>query len=146
MKKLVQLLALIALPVSSAVARIDLTEFTYDRLKRESEVVVIAVAKSERSVDERIILPRSSRDVLGVETSFEVSTVLLGTLRDATIMLFHARKSSRQEDDDACMISFDPNPNHAYLLFLKRDKKGRFVPTSGQEFACVSVKDLGFHW
>ncbi len=74
---------------------------------------------------------------IGVETAFEVLAVLKGNSEIKRFVLHHYRDvpSPVHSIGGASTVSFDPgDPNQPreFLLFLVREKDGRYVPYGGQ--------------
>jgi hypothetical protein len=146
------LLIVVALPGTAEARRTR--AWTYEELNRESDVVVIAFPKVVRTSGEKIVWSGTRSDgvresvkieVEGLLTEFKVLTILRGGVSESTITLFHAAEPHEAVLNGPCLVSFDPTACRRYLLFLKRDRSGRYVTTTGQLDACLSVRDLGAH-
>lgn len=146
-----------ALSVASAAYGWRVKGWDYDVLAAKSDLVVIAVPLSVRDTDERIDLPGSIQDGVetlrvgiparGVETRLQVLAVLQGTIDIQELVLHHYRDVSaewfaeHQGSDPRefttlgggpMLVQFDPDSPYPFLLFLVRERDGRFAPTSGQ--------------
>ncbi len=134
--------ALIATAVSVS-ARLIYTP-SYQELLDKSDLVVIATASASRDIDEKIDLPDISVTtadnrtvgfpVIGVETRFQVATVLKGKKTLKEFVLHHYREANAQlmRLNAPALVSFDPSKRTSFLLFLVRETDGRYAPTAGQ--------------
>ena len=120
--------------------------WTYEELFSKSDFVVIAEPISAtHDTEEQTILPELDPSVpaIGVATDFQTLLVLKGQKQDR-LVLHHYRL---QESDVAIingpvLVKFNPG-HREYLLFLVRERDGRFAPVGGQAFPGVSsVKQL----
>jgi hypothetical protein len=83
---------------------------------------------------------------VGVETKLQVLAVLKGDKKQKDFVLYHLRQAKAENiPNGPQLISFDLKGRRRYLLFLKREKDGRFTSATGQMDAAVGVKDLGFY-
>lgn len=83
--------------------------------------------------------------VVGVETRFRVSAVLKGSRSLKEFVLHHYREADpRPTINGHSLVAFEPSKNVSFLLFLVREKDGRYVPTAGQtDPGSVSIHSLG---
>ena len=120
--------------------------WTYEELFSKSDFVVIAEPISAtHDTDERTTLPELDPSALaiGVATDFKTLLVLKGQKRDS-FALHHYRlpQSDVAIINGPVLVKFNPG-HHEYLLFLVRERDGRFAPVTGQADAGVfSVKQL----
>lgn len=127
----------------------------YDKLTAQADVIVIATPTDVRDTQEKTTLPglaRVSRDnvsrpipAVGIETTFEVLSVLKGNPNLKKLVLYHLRESDPQtlEADPPGLVEFNPKEKKRFLLFLKRDPDGRYSALTGQADPMYAVKDLG---
>ncbi len=135
-----------------------------DKLVDKSALVVIGTAKSWRQTDDTRIFGKDScrTRCAGVETTFGVDCVIRGHYRKEELTLFHYMVAP--EASQHCMFcphlvvfktpdrlpevgGFQMRPVPQYLLFLKQDKHGRFVPVSDQTYPGDSVSEVwGMHF
>lgn len=117
----------------------------YQQLLDRSDLVVIAVPRTKTTdTKEWAFLPNMSRQdkdglhhkikSVGVETAFAVSAVLKGDKTVKIFALHHYRETQAPavEVNGPLLVSFDPAKRSTYLLFLVRERDGRFAPTGGQ--------------
>ncbi len=127
----------------SASARL-LPAWTYQDLYTKSDFVVIANPITRtHDTNERNILDIKV-NVIGVETQFETQLVLKGAKR-SRFVLHHYRiaPSNVAVVNGPSLISFDPpHIARAYVLFLVRERDGRFAPTGGQTDLDISVQEM----
>lgn len=114
----------------------DVIGWSYQKLFERSDIIVIGTpAEETKTTSERSELPDVGLPVIGVETRFVVFALLKGTeLSAKTIVLHHYRTVDSKEliIDPPLLVSFTPKENSRYLLFLVREKDGRYAPTGGQ--------------
>ena len=149
---------------AEAVAQIGYL-WSFDELSAQSEVVVIATpgATQDTGIKTELSDLQPPLPVVELNTAFKVLSLLKGSISGATLLLRHYRLdtdrirggcancgsqldfattgrmavSCRSGDVSAQL----PTPCN-YVLFLKRDAMGVFVPTSGQVFPGYSVLTL----
>jgi hypothetical protein len=129
--------------------------WTYEQLAGEADLVVIATPTETRDKDKTVIpnLQRAGAGgqgvpvaAIGIETRFDVLAVLKGDKELKDFRLYHLKEAGAEKPpapNGPLLVSFDPKARRRYLLFLKRQGDGRFVPVPGQTDAAVGVKDLG---
>ena len=128
----------------------------YDKLTREADLIVIATPVSVRDTGGKTVLPGVRRGTDGggaeqipaieMETSFEVLTTFKGEPRQKPIILYHLREATPPKGivvNGPSLVAFDPKQKKRYLLFLRREKDGRYVSLTGQTDPAGAVKDLG---
>jgi hypothetical protein len=131
--------------------------WTYEALTTKSDLVVIAVPVESKDTDERVDLPgirlvrpenkEKAMPAIGVDTQFEVLVVMKGRKRIGQLTLHHYRLARSERLPGAAgpnqiiqvsvgsgpdLVSFDAKQHRAFLMFLVREKDGRYAPTSGQ--------------
>jgi hypothetical protein len=120
--------------------------WTYEELFSKSDFVVIAEPISAtHDTEERTILSELDPSVpaIGVVTDFQTLLVLKGQKQDRFV-LHHYRlpQSDVAIINGPVLVKFNPG-HHEYLLFLVRERDGRFAPVAGQAHPGVfSVKQL----
>jgi len=136
------LVALLALAATVADARL-IAAPSHQELLDKSDLVVIAFAISTRDTEERADLPgitvttaeNKTRGfaVAGLETRFQVSAVLKGGKALKELVLHHYRQADDAPTINGPMLAvFEPDKRMPHLLFLVREKDGRYAPTCGQ--------------
>jgi hypothetical protein len=78
----------------------------------------------------------------GVETSFEVVSVLKGERGTKTFVLHHFKLVKPGNDDGPMLVSFKPGEQKRYLMFLQKEADGRYVAVCGQTDPGNSIKEL----
>ena len=131
-----------------------LDHWPYDKLMKESDLVVIATAvKTEDAGDAP---PKHSwpAELVGQNTTFEVKHALKGKAPDKQIKVLHFKfgdlKKERNLDEilDALifngplLVAFPSKNAPEHLLFLKALKDGRYEPVSGRIDPRLSVRRL----
>jgi hypothetical protein len=120
--------------------------WTYEELFSKSDFVVIAEPTSAtHDTEERTILSELDPSVpaIGVVTDFRTLLVLKGQKQDRFV-LHHYRlpQSDVAIINGPVLVKFNP-AHDEYLLFLVRERDGRFAPVAGQAHPGVfSVKQL----
>ncbi len=153
MKTLLPLISFL-LFVSFADAR-SVAHWPYDKLTAVADLVVIATPVAVRDTQEKTTLPgiqRSGADnighpipAIGIETSFEILSVLKGDQSIKKILFYHLREVEKLEVqiNGPGLVTFDPKEKKRFLLFLKRESDGRYSSLTGQTDPVRGVKDLG---
>jgi hypothetical protein len=134
------------------VAAIPIRIWSYEELLEKSDLVVIATPAATNDTKEHIDLPGVvGEHVIGVETTFTVSTVLKGDkgLRD---FVFHHYRTTDGSNiphvaNGPSFVSFKPVANttigpRTFILFLVREADGRYAPIVGQTHPGGAVKEL----
>jgi hypothetical protein len=125
---------MIAIPLA-ALGRL-MQSWSCQQMFDQSDLVAIAKPLSTTDTTEKTVLPNIAPDihVVGVETKFEVRLVTKGDTDTHSFTLHHYRlEDTKMRMMNAPMLAaFDPNENHRYLLFLKKEADGRYAPVSGQ--------------
>lgn len=127
--------------------------FDYDKMVADANLVVIATPVSAKQLTEKADLPGVKWNnqpirVVGIETTFEVSVCFKGRLpkkNKPRIVLHHYRLENPRlaEVPNAVeLLHFKPGDRSQYLMFLKRDKDGRYIPFNGQTDPVYSIEKL----
>ena len=157
---LLALLASVALTGSATARQIE--QWSYERLFKEADLVVIATATTIKATDDRLADERWRERLVGQDTTFTVHTVLKGEALDRlTVLHFklkeeHGRQAAAK--DGPLLVGFRTKGptivgggsekytaqlgTPQYLLFLKKSDGGRFEPLSGQIDPRLSVKEI----
>jgi hypothetical protein len=157
MRAQILLLSLLVLSVSRLIGASPDRSWTYQEMLQKADLVVMAEWVSTKDTDERTTLPdtRPPVKVFGVTTEFEVSVVFKGGKDVQKLGLHHYRF---QYEDEA-LRPFAPQlirilepvrrdgvdypGGGKFLLFLVREKDGRYAPVTGQtDPALFSVLNL----
>jgi hypothetical protein len=104
----------------------------YESLKKMSDLIVIAVPVENMDTTNRWSVPASPHDipVVGVETRFQILTVLKGELEGKKFVLTHYKYAGpefRPGRVGPSPLTFDVAKQNRFLMFLKRDN-GKIVP------------------
>ena len=120
--------------IDPLMARFTTEAQTYQEMFDKADLVVIARALETKDTSERSKLLHDV-DVIGVETEFVTRVTLKGPKEIRKFVLHHYR----EEPDDAstangpALIRIPPGPRHPdFLMFLKKEKNGRYAPVTGQ--------------
>jgi hypothetical protein len=146
--------------LSSSVFGRAIENWSYERLFKEAELVVIATAESTTDTKERAKLGWEA-DFIGQDTSFSVHTALKGDLKKETkITVFHYRAPEKALFANGPLLAtFHDKPiafkgtigdtqferaagKPDYLLFLRKRADGRYEPVSGHVDPVLSVREL----
>ncbi len=149
--------ALAALPASAR----KIENWSYDRLFKESDLVVIATAESTKDAADRFKDKNWPVEFLGQQTTFEVLQVVKGKESKNKIGVLHFRLPNAPNGrriliESGPMLvefrttSFESQREDAkveiakveYLLFLKKNSDGRYEPVSGRIDPALSVRAL----
>jgi hypothetical protein len=126
-------LPLLVILVNPALARILDRSWTYQEMFDKAELVVIATASETKDTGERTTLKVR---VKGVETKFTTALTLKGPTGVRVFILHHYQVES--EDDPLSdqeiplLVSIPPGQRRTFLLFLIKEKDGRYAPATGQ--------------
>lgn len=162
-----------SLSLSSISSARKIEIWPYEKLLKEADLVVIARAVSKVATDDRWNADAFDGDgFTGVETTFELATVLKGRSANSfKVFHFQYKNPSRPFEDGPELVSFlteplsvgirrsgeteeegpktlEPTKSKSlktapeYLLFLKRRADGRFEALSGQVDPNSSVRTL----
>ncbi len=110
--------------------------WSYQEMFDQADLVVVAKPVSTKDTAEKAVLPDITPDVpfVGIETKFDVQLVMKGgkDVRRFTLHHYRLEHPTTILGDGPALAAFDPNDNHKYLLFLKKEADGRYVPVAGQ--------------
>jgi len=114
-------------------------DWSYEELKTNATLIVIATPTQVTVTEERAAIPGSNVAGKGLETTFEVLSVLKGELATNTIVLHHFALAKPTQDgrapvytdSDPRLVAFEPKEKKQYLIFVKREPDGRYVAVSG---------------
>ena len=124
----------------------------YERLFKESTLIVVVKPLSVRDATAKDKAVPATDQMTGIVTTFEVLVVVKGEYKDKKLDLIHFRLKPHplSYHNPPLLVSFINKPTkpvsvrHRYqddfLLFLKKDKDGRWTFVSGQFDAALSVK------
>lgn len=100
---------------------------------QKSDLVVIAKALSTKDTDERAKLGdlQPPLEAIGVESDFETQLVLKGSKNVNKLKLHHYRADEVFVNGPS-FVGIPKDEHPSYLLFLTREKDGRYAPTNGQ--------------
>jgi hypothetical protein len=123
--------------------------WTYDMLNDKATLVVIAIPIKVVETSELAALPNiatvngdgTKEDVMGkgVETTFQVLTVLKGEPSVKTLVLHHFTLVKPLADSGPDLVSFEPKDKKRLLMFLQKEADGRYVAVSGQTDPMLSI-------
>ena len=113
-------------------ARIAERSWTYREMFDKSDLVVIATGYSTKDTTERSKL-LGTISVVGVETEFKTCLVLKGKGNIKNFILHHYRLPDNESFvDGPLLVEVDPRKHQTFLLFLVKEKDGRYAPVTGQ--------------
>jgi hypothetical protein len=143
MKRILPLLLLVALPVFVS-ARL-MQAWTYQEMFDTADLVVIARPIATKVTAETPILPRIPNIKLtGLETEFEVSTVMKGAKKDKFVLHYYRFANPNELlINGPSFLAFIPARQERFLMYLVKERDGRYAPVGGQEDpALISVLKL----
>jgi len=122
----------------------------YDKLTREADLIVIATPASVRDTGVKTTFPGIARDnqpvdAIQMEATFAVLATFKGAESLKTLHFHYLREAAPQtvSVNGPALVSFNSKEKKRYLLFLRREKDGRYAALTGQTDPAGSVKDLG---
>ena len=147
-----------ALFVTSAAGR-KLEIWSFDRLFKEAEVIVIASAKGTAKSEDTPANEQFKTSLIGQRTTFAIIKTLKGEAGDGPLTVTHFKlKDGVQFNNGPLLVTFRTKgpvieggqatrfkavlSTPQYLLFLKRSDGGRFEPVSGQIDPALSIKEI----
>lgn len=123
--------------------------WTYDMLNDQATLVVIATPTKVTETTELAALPNivtshngTNENIMGngVETSFDVLTVLKGEGSTKTFVLHHFKLANPGAPPAGpLLVSFELKDKKRFLMFLQREADGRYVAVSGQTDPMLSI-------
>lgn len=140
---------------STALAR-ALENWPYERLFKESDLVVIAQTTTAEDCADTTTDNPWKVEFFGVITTFKIKAVLNGKPAGETIKVLHFRlKDGQHLKDGPLLVTFRTKgikldlkdgkvetDRPEYLLFLKASKDGRYEPASGRIDPELSVREM----
>lgn len=113
-------------------ARITERSWTYQEMFAKSDFVVIATGITNKDTAERSRLLKDI-DVIGVETEFKTCLVVKGSDNVKNFILHHYRmRDGEFWSDGPLLVEVVPGKHQTFLLFLIKEKDGRYAPVAGQ--------------
>lgn len=107
---------------------------TYQQMFDKGNLVVIATALDTKDTDERTTL-LGDVNVIGVQTEFAVRLTLKGSANIKRFLLHHYREPDDQFTENGphlVSIHLSAGRHPDFLMFLIREKDGRYAPLTGQ--------------
>jgi len=147
-------LALLICLFAVAEARARIHRFwSYDDLATNATLVVVATPTNVTETSEVAALPNivtvypggSKEPVMGsgIETTFQILTVLKGECVAKTLVLHHYKEAKKIASmGPPGLVSFEPKDKKRYLMFLQKEADGRYVAVSGQTDPDDSIKQM----
>jgi hypothetical protein len=124
----------------------------YDTQNDKATLVVIATPTEVTETSELAALPNiqtvyndgRKEDVMGkgVETRFQILTVLKGERSTKTLVLHHFRLVEPLADGGPDLVSFEPKDKKRFLMFLQKEADGRYVAVCGQTDPAFSIREI----
>jgi len=144
--------------VASASAR-GIETWSYDRLFKEADLIVIASAQATVETDDHAKDDRWKQSLVGEKTTFMVQSVLKGHAKGGSVAVIHFKfRDGVLSQNGPLLVHFRTNGivihgngsikfeamlgPPQYLLFLKAADNGCFEPVSGQIDPILSVKEI----
>jgi hypothetical protein len=130
---------------------------TFKEMLDRADLVVIATALKTKDTKERKKLididtnihttaPEQLQDeVIGVETEFQTRLILKGPKGVTKFLLHHYRSTWNEQEvaNGPNFIEIPSNRHGTFLMFLAREKDGRYAPVTGQfDPAVLSVFEI----
>jgi hypothetical protein len=124
----------------------------YDIQNDKATLVVIATPTKVAETSELAALPNietvyndGRKEAVmgkGVETSFDVLTVLKGDRTTKTLVLHHFTLVKSPADSGPDLVSFEPKDKKRFLMFLQKEADGRYVAVCGQTDPAYSIREI----
>ena len=127
--------------------------WSYDKLTDKATLIVIATPTEVAETAELAALPDiatvhrdGTKEAVmgkGVETRFDVLTVLKEEPKPKTSVLHHFRLAKLEPMfNGPLLVAFEPKEKKRFLMFLQRDADGRYVAVSGQTDPKDAIKEI----
>jgi hypothetical protein len=105
---------------------------SYQEMFDKADLVVIATALATKETAEQSKL-LGTVNVVGVETEFRTRLTLKGAKEVRKFVLHHYREADDQSiANGPALIHIPPGRHPDFLMFLVREKAGRYAPVTGQ--------------
>ena len=153
--KILSALLLMFALIDPLAARFIVGGQTFQEMFDKADLVVIATAVKTKDTTERkklidIDVIHTTRpdllqdEVIGVETEFDTRVTLKGSKDVRKFLLHHYRLAVEEEGGNGPNFVRIPSQRHGdFLMFLIREKDGRYAPVTGQfDPAVLSVLEL----
>ncbi len=128
-----------------AAGRLTTEAQTYQEMFDKADLVVIAMAGDTKDTNERAKLLKDI-EVIGVETEFTTRLTLKGPKEIRNFQLHHYRTPDDvfvTNGPHLVSIHLPPGRHPDFLMFLIKEKDGRYAPVTGQtDPASFSVLEL----
>jgi len=145
MKQIIAGLLIFAAAVAAQAREVQ--GLSYQQMYDQADLVVIAKPVSTQDTTEKTTLREMPRvHFIGLSTEFDIRLVMKGDTNVKKCVLHHYRLANPIEAaiNGPDLASFDPTKDRSFLLFLHRERDGRYSPVSGQiDPATFSVLRLG---
>lgn len=120
---------------------------SYQKLMEDSDLVIIGTpVKPSKQLSEITEIPnfykvrnngsRVQGQLRGLETTFAIDSIIKGDDKIKSVILHHYMVTETCGGNCTKLVSFDPIHNvqdqGSFILFLVKEKEGRFAPTHGQ--------------
>jgi hypothetical protein len=105
--------------------------WTYQKLFDKADIVIIGRSLSTEDTQEITALEKVY-DVVGLSSTISVRLVLKGDPDLASVVLHHYRRKKYEPPPESLSLVRFKSNQARYLMFLKREKDGRYAPVSGQ--------------
>ena len=155
MRRLFIFALLVACASQPVTARFLVGGRSFEEMLREADLVVVATAMETRETAERSKLididkldtsaPKLlQEEVIGVETHFVVRVALKSSEPINKFVLHHYKLHAPEEMENGPQLLEIPERRHAtFLMFLRKEKDGRFAPFTGQfDPAVLSIFEI----
>jgi hypothetical protein len=130
--------------------------WSYDALNTNATLVVVATPTNVSETSEVAALPDivtvhsdgTKEPVMGsgVETTFQILTVLKGESTTKTLVLHHYKEVKKEGElgdyGGPQLVSFEPKDKKRYLMYLQKEADGRYVAVSGQTDPVDAIKQI----
>ena len=120
---------------------------SFQQMFDKADLVIIATAIGTKDTAERAKL-LDTIEVIGVETGFKTRLVLKGSTGVVQFVLHHYREANADSvANGPALINIPPGRHPNFLMFLTKEKDGRYVPVTGQVdpalFSVIELKSGG---
>jgi hypothetical protein len=137
MKALFASLLLLAVPALGCARMMEW--WSRYKLYDKAELVVEAVPTATRNTEETCTVSPDFR-VAGVETEFEVRSVIKGDVTLKKFVLHHYRLAPNYSPANGpLLVSFNPKEPRCYVLHLVKEPDGRYAAVNGQTDPAVAI-------
>lgn len=141
MKNLVPAILVVILFTGISEARL-IAHQPYEKLYEDADFVAIVDLRSVSDSKEKLQGYRDPAIYEGKIATFDVGIVSKGNQDAKKVNLLYFVYGKFSEPNGALFLDFSDSGKHHYLVFLKKDSEGNYIPVTGHYDASLSIKKI----